>query len=106
MLTARAFRQEVVQYVTKAYFKNVEKVGVDRHDVRNVGNNGPFPGIPPSARRAIIIEQVIFRHGGGGPHSTSINDLKFPLHGIRIESATALSTEGFGPMREMKSRGA
>jgi hypothetical protein len=106
MLTARAFGQEVVQYVTKAYIEHVKKLSVDRHDVRKVVNNGPFLGIPPSARRAIIVEQVIFRHGDVGPHSTSINDLKFPLHGIRIESAAALSTEGLGPMREMKSMGA
>lgn len=106
MLTARAFGQEVVQYVAKAYFENVEKLSVDRRDVRKVVDNGPFLFIPPSARRAIVIEQVIFRDGDVGPHSTSINDLKFPLHGISIENATALSTEGFGPKRDMKSMGA
>lgn len=106
MLTARAFHQEVVQYVTKAYFENVEKLSVDRHDVRKVFDNGPFLGIPPSARRAIVIEQVIFRHGDVAAHSTSIDDLKFPLHGSRIENATALSTESLGPMREMRSMGA
>lgn len=106
MLTARAFDQEVLQYVTKAYFENVEKPSVDRHDVRKIVNNGPFLGIPPSARRAIVVEQVILRHGDVGPHSTSINDLKFQFHGSMIESATTLSTEGFGPMREMRSIGA
>ena len=62
MLTARAFRQEVVQYVNEPYFENVEKLSVDRHDFRKVVNNSPFIGIPPPVRRAIIIEQVIFRH--------------------------------------------
>jgi hypothetical protein len=106
MLTARAFGQEVVQYVTKPYFENVEKLSVDRHDVRKLVDNGPFLGVPPCARRPIIIEQVIFRHSDVAAHSPSINDLKFQLHGSRIESATALSTEGFGPVREMKSMGA